>query len=252
MFKIIKLFIGCFSALFFISCLENETNPFDVEGDGYEVPELTINWDNIGTNITKGGILLEESLTVIFDGNTKENEFRYAIDNDQFSQWSNTKNILYRHLDDGSHTLYIQTRYPGGEDIDSDTIPFTVSLLPQKAVYVYPYEKKYSKGEAIDVQVRTKGIESCYLMHLELLGATIISDSIIYNDSGKANVFSKGSVIDIAVLGGSSIIENGGVVSLKLNVTDTTGAFHINAILKDSLDQIVAVDTVRGGYIVEK
>lgn len=252
MFKKTVTFISTTALLVMWGCTSDETNPFDTEGDNYVSPELTVQWDSTVTNIINDGILTEDTLFVSVTGNTVENEFRWKIDNDDYSTWTTTPLINYSHLDDGLHNLYIQTRYPEGMDIDSDTISFTVSLLPLKAVYLYPYQTIYNAGESIEVQVNTKGIEGAHLMHLELTGASIVTDSIIYNDSSSANTLVNNSVIDIAILGSKAIPKNGGVVSLKLALTDTTGIVNMTAVLKDSLDNIISVDVVRGGYFVEK
>lgn len=254
MLKQTVTFLTIIATFILWGCTGDETNPFDTEGNNYISPELTIQWDSSVTNVINGGILLEDTLFVSVTGNTLENEFRWKINSDEYTAWTSTPLISYSHLDDGLHKLYIQTRYPEGLDIDTDTISFTVSLLPVKAVYLYPFKTKYNTGESIEVQVNTKGIESAYLMHLELIGATIVKDTLIYEDSSniKTDPLVNGSVIDIIALGNQSIYGNGGVVSLQLALTDTTGVVNMVAVLKDSLNNTIALDTVRGGYFVEK
>lgn len=248
--KKIPVFL-CLSLMLLISCTSQKDNPFDVNGDDYVPPSLTVDW--INTNITQNGILTIDSLYITVIGNTPQNEFRYSLDSIFWSAWSISPIFQEKGIDDGIHIIYLQTRYPSGTDIYSDSINFTAAILPATAVYISPQKQYISYGDTADIIICTKGVSPpVYMMHLAISGAVIVDDTILYTDNGNVNAFSSDTVIDISVLEDTCAISGScNVISVSLANIGVTGIIGLNCVLRDKNNNTVSVDAVRGGRIVQ-
>ncbi len=232
-------------------CLANcvvRDNPFDSKGDNYVQPSLTVE----NTNIPDHGVLESDSLYIVIAGNTEKNEFRYSIDNRFWSPWNTITTINEKYFDDGGHMIYMQTRYPGGVDTISDSLDFSVYVLPPTAVYFYA-RKQYVTGGTAKFNIRTKGVPPVYVMHIVIGGATIVKDSITYTDNENVNSFCSNTTIDLSVMpGGKPIINDCNVVDLVLKDINSTNVISIDTcVLTNSDSTIINVDIVRGGYVVK-
>jgi hypothetical protein len=247
--KKIPVFL-CLSLMFLISCTSERDNPLDVNGDDYVPPSLTVDW--INTNITQNGILTIDSLFITVTGNTPQNEFRYSLDSIFWSAWSISPIFQENRIDDGIHIIYLQTRYPSGTDIYTDSINFTAAILPATAVYISPQKQYISYGDTADIVICTKGVSATYMMHLTISGAVIIDDTILYTNNDNVNAFSSDTIIDISVLEDTCAISGScNVISVSLANIGVTGIIGLNCVLRDKNNNTVSVDTVRGGRMVQ-
>ena len=121
---LISLGLWC---LLVIYCTLDKDNPFDINSNTYVPPTLTVDWDS--TNITQNGTLTIDSLHIRLIGNTPQNEFRHCIDSGNWSGWTSSSIIINRNIENGNYTIYLQTRYPNGTDIYTDSINFEVAII---------------------------------------------------------------------------------------------------------------------------
>ncbi len=234
-------------------CAPERDNPFDKESDIYIDPIIII--DSTLTNIPVNDTLISDSIYIQVNGNNTLCEFRYRIDDGPWSAWAKIQVIMEKYLDDGDHYIIIQTRYQNGTDIDADTLYFTVDVLPGTAVYLYHWKQSVS-GDSAVFSIRTKGIPPASLLHLKFSGAAIARDSVTYIDSLDTDSvlsLSHDSTLDVIVLpGGEMISGNCTVADVVLKDFSVTGFVDIvECVLKDSVDGVIVVDTVRGAVIVQ-
>ncbi len=248
--KRISIFLSVCSIVVLASCTAKKDNPFDISGESYTPPSLTIDWAN--TSITQNSILTVDSLYITVIGNTPYNEYRFSIDGTYWHTWSTSPIFQEKNLDDGSHSIFMQTRYPNNTDSYTDSIKILATILPTTAVYVSPYKQYITYGDTADITIRTKGISAAHMMHCVVSGATIVKDSLLYTTGANAGTLTSDSIVDIAVLNNNTpITGNCTVISLSLANITVSGTVGLSCVLRDKNNTAVSVDTVRGCVIVQ-
>ncbi len=242
--------IFCVIILLTVSCTSKRDNPFDIHSNNYIAPSFTIDW--AGSNISQNSIITKDSIYLSLIGNTEYNEFRHSMDNTYWHPWSTVSAIREQYIDDGMHSLFIESRYANSSDVSRDTVKFTAAILPASAVYIYPWKQYTSVGDTASITICTKNISGVYMMHCQIRGATIVKDSLLYTTSANASVLSSDSVADIAVLNDSTPISGSiPVIALSIANVNLTGKIDFSCVLRDKNNNTVSSETVRGCYILQ-
>lgn len=248
--KRISIFLSVFSIIVLVSCTAKKDNPFDINGENYTPPSLTIDWAN--TSIIQNSVLTVDSIYITVIGNTLYNEYRFGIDGTYWHAWSTSPLFREKNLDDGNYIIYLQTRYPNNTDSYTDSIKILATILPATAVYVSPYKQYITYGDTADITICTKGISAAYMMHCVVSGATIVKDSLLYTTGANAGTLTNNNIVDVVVLNDSTpITGNCTVLSLSLANITVSGTVGLSCVLRDKDNTAVSVDIVRGCVIVQ-
>ena len=106
-FKLIILFS---SLILFLSCEQEEIvyNSLDIENPEYIQPETTI--------IFALDIVSTTSMTITFEGNQDSMEYRYHLDAQDWSDWTNSTSAVFSSLTEGEHLFRVKSRYQSGDE----------------------------------------------------------------------------------------------------------------------------------------
>ena len=243
-----KNFIILLIAFVIINCAPNRDNPMDPNGDSYIEPNVEIS----KPIENEGDTLSGDTLSINWDA-VEYQEYRWKIDKQSWSVWGVVTSIKLDMLDDGLHTLFVETKYTGAESGTIDTTIFMVNTLPDRALFLFP-RKIVPKNDTAVVKVVAKGLLLGNLLHYKLTGAKIASKKIVYTtDDNNVSLLSTSTSVDLLVIsGGKKILSNGAIMELTLTDFESDSAFVDldSCVLRDSLNGDIVVDTVRGGRVV--
>ena len=63
------------------------------------------------TDLSNGDTLNTEALLISWEGNDLVSEFRFKLDDFNWTEWSEDESTLLDYLDEGDHQLSAQSRY---------------------------------------------------------------------------------------------------------------------------------------------
>ena len=203
--------------------------------------------------------LYTDSLSAVLNGDLATSEFRYRINNSGWlTTFSKDPQVLIRFLDDGYHTLEVQTRYEGWVKTHTATLGFVVAALDTTALYLYPYKyEAASSGDSARFSLRCRGLPASDRMHLVFSGGTVASVKPGKGlDSTDLVLFVADSTVDIMMRPHGRVLRDTMEI-LELTVHPVAGAdttwFVFNttqSVVRDTLNAPIAVAQMRGGVIV--
>ncbi len=189
-------------ALLYFACTEPpslEDNPLDPGGGEYQTPTVIIN-----SSFTDGSTVSSATATFELTGNELVFEFRYKLNEYEWSAWSKEINVLVEFLDEGSNTFYAQSRYESLEESDIASLGFTVDAVSGPALMFYPRRHFAEQNQSVTFQIMAEEVQN--LAGLEI-GIGYEPSKLIIQDVSSGSLFSEtGSPIFF-----SDISENGQV-----------------------------------------
>lgn len=117
--------------VFFAGCSKKTTtNPYE------STPDVTITLESVNTQDT----VYADSARFGLSGSTDRSQFRYKLDDGQYvaGAFAYMDEIVLRYLDEGEHTLTVETRNEGWTKTSIANYTFVVNAIDTSAVYVYP------------------------------------------------------------------------------------------------------------------
>ena len=99
-------------------------NPLDDQSSDYVSPTVSLL-----TDLNNGDTLYAESLTTNWEGNDLVSEFRFKLDELDWTDWSEDASKILDYLDEGNHQLSAQSRYLNGDMSDIVSVSFVVDAV---------------------------------------------------------------------------------------------------------------------------
>jgi len=119
--------------LLFSLCEIKRNNPLDASGSTFVQPQIVV--DTTGASVGNGDTIHFDSATVVVIGNKAESRFQVSIDSGSWSTWKSSGKFHFYSLEDGKHTILIESKYDGGTISVYDTIAFYVRTIGYKPAY---------------------------------------------------------------------------------------------------------------------
>jgi hypothetical protein len=142
----IKLFIFSF-LLICVGCEDKVSvrdNVLDSGNEDYESPTITLN-----SGLLDGEVINSETVSFIVEGNELVTEYRFKLDSNLWSNWSDESTITFSYLDEGDHTVYFQSRYESGDTSNTIETSFVVDAVSGPALMFYPRRHQVNQGTTV-------------------------------------------------------------------------------------------------------
>jgi len=141
--------------LFGLSCSEPELvldNELDPGNPDYVPPETSIIYTI--PVLDEQGLIVDDNITLFWEGNDEDMEFRYRLDEALWTMWDSTTITSFTYLNEGVHIFIVQGRYPSGVvDKNPDTLAFIVDAVSGPALMFYPRRNFAEQGETVIFQI---------------------------------------------------------------------------------------------------
>jgi uncharacterized repeat protein (TIGR02543 family) len=184
------------SSLLFVGlttlCSPDLNNPLDEQSSSFVPPEINV--DAKTSTIINGETIHFNSGVLSVSGNKDISRFRYQLDDGDWSKWQPEGSFTFSELDDGGHTLIIETKYDKGTKVYNDTIQFGVKVDGFKPGFVSNYVDTFIStfpGKSLSITETAVGADSIkYSWHKngeiekEFSGNTLSIDSFSIKDTG--------------------------------------------------------------------
>jgi hypothetical protein len=141
-------------AMFLLTCdklpekLTEPFNPLDPKNPHYLDPKI---------HKTEGpdsnAIITNDAITFSWEGNKSNMQFRYKLDANNWSEYSNITSVFFDHLDEYDHFFYMQSRYVTGDTSDVKITPFTVNAISGPALMFFPKYIEVTSGNQFQVEL---------------------------------------------------------------------------------------------------
>jgi hypothetical protein len=242
-----------FILIIFISgCAPVRDNPLDIQSDNFIHPQVIFLFEN-HSNLTDNILdtIYNDSVGIIWGDKNDYVEFRYTIDNQEWSDWSGMSGASF-FFSEGKHTITVESQHINMTGLVKDSLSFFVKSLPEKSIYLTPRFLKAGSGSSV-VTVKSSSIGNAAMIHLVFKGAEIDSAWLAENLQGQnlQILYSKETVDMIVFPGTVNLSGDISLVSLRLktSVTDSARVDFSECILRDSLNQKLTVNSTRGCII---
>jgi len=240
-------------------------NPLDPDNPDYEPPAVVITY-----GIMDGGVLMTDSATFSWEGNSITKDFSYRFDNGEWSNWTTIQTVTFSYLDEMAHRFEVRAR---GENDEIQEIPatsdFTTDAVDGASLILFPYRQTSNVGDTLTVAVMLEEVTN-------ILGAEF---TLTYDPTGFLFIDSQtGTFADSIQATGLQVVEVDPVLGkVSASVTAAAGSVKFfsgtaslltirlktikigtysltlgNGVLVDSNRQPAAVNRLRGGVVVVK
>ena len=155
-----------FFILFLFSCEENtpiRDNPLDDESGDYISPTI-----NLLTDIASGDTVYSETVTFSWEGNELVSEFRFKLDEFDWTEWSEDESMLLDYLDEGNHQLSAQSRYLNGDTSGSVSVSFVVDAVDGPSLMFFPRRHLAQAGETVTFQIMAEEVTNLMMSEIHL------------------------------------------------------------------------------------
>jgi len=206
-------------------------NPIDPRNPNFQPPRA-----EIISGPADNSTVAEHTVTFKWRGNQADSLmlFSYKLDNQNWSEWSNVKEVTFAYLDEGKHTFYVKAKYLNNIEQQQPTqVNFTVDAVKGPAIMFVPRKVEVRPNSSFDAEVY---IEEA----VDFAGVKIIisynqlyfdvEDVQVYKDSKSILLKNGGSIIDFV-----NIDKRDGKVEMNLavaggNPTDVNGTGPIGKV----------------------
>ncbi len=191
MFKFLKLTALVLLLLQIVLCTSEPTSPINEYDPGFIPSQIII--DTKGSSLTSGDTIHSDSATLSIKGNTSESRFQIRIDSADWDTWQKEGTFHYDSLKDGTHQIFIKTKYLSGTRIDSSTITFYVQAEGYKPFYNLKGDSTIiiDSGSSIIITAPAQGAQPLSYIWTKnnvplsiIAGDTLKLSNVIYEDSG--------------------------------------------------------------------
>ena len=179
--------------LFVFSCEDvapTKDNPLDTGGEDYVAPTVVIVSD-----LTNGDIISSETVSLSLQGNELVTDYRYKLDSFPWTDWFEEAIATLEYLDEGEHTVLIQSRYLSGDTSAIASLSFVVDAVEGPALMFYPRRHTTSQGNSVTFQVLAEEVTALMAaeVHLEFdpskLEIVSVSQGNLFQN-GQESIFS--------------------------------------------------------------
>ena len=201
-YKLNSVYSFCISINFIfilsLSCSEPESlvldNDWDSENPDYIPPQVNIIYTEPA--IDDQGFIYDNNITLAWEGNAQDMQYRYRSNNSAWTPWDSVKIINLDFLDEGEFEFIVQGKYLSGAVVENpDTLNFKVNAVEGPALIFYPRREFVEQNEIVNFQIL--GEEVVNLMSAEISlsfdPSSLQVESINQGDffqSGQESIFS--------------------------------------------------------------
>jgi hypothetical protein len=236
-------------ALFLVCAPKPRNNPLDPGGEAYEVPKLEDN--AIPLPQTPATPVTNNAVNFTIDGSSTQREYSYAVDDtSKWTPWATSVHVN-EILDDGTHTLYVRSRYLEGADIQLTTREFTVSTLVAPAVYLTP-RKVVAPANRATFRVYGKGLPPLLSVHIEVSGAALREVKVNIAPDGQYQTLITGNIAEIGLLPQAALVQGDvyiGDIVVEKGSAEQMARVTMNCSVKDTNNVTVSNLMNGDGYI---
>ena len=161
----IKLFIYSF-LLILIGCEDKVSvrdNILDSGNEDYEAPTILLSSGALG-----GEVINSEIISFVVEGNDLVNEYRFKLDSNLWSNWSDESTVTLSYLDEGDHTVYFQSRYESGDTSTTLQTSFIVDAVSGPALMFYPRRHQVDQGTTVTFSLLAEEVSDLMAAEINL------------------------------------------------------------------------------------
>ena len=138
-----------------------QDNPLDPGNEDYVEPTISFL-----SELNNGDIISTETLSLAWQGNELVTEYRYKLDSFPWTDWFEDASATLEYLDEGEHTMSIQSRYLSGDTSEIASLSFIVDAVEGPALIFYPRRHIATQGSTVTFQILAEEVTA--LMAAEL------------------------------------------------------------------------------------
>jgi uncharacterized protein (TIGR02145 family)/uncharacterized repeat protein (TIGR02543 family) len=150
--------------IFILTCKIVPHNPVDPDDETYIPPKLLFT----GNNFKDGDTIVTEEVGWSFNGSLgSRNQYRYKIDDKNWSEWKNVKNsgsevrLVFTRNDTGKHTVSFQSCYHPNNNDFTDT-SFSFFKINRPIIILEPVDQVVTEGQPVTFTVVANGTNLSY------------------------------------------------------------------------------------------
>jgi hypothetical protein len=257
-----KFFILLLGIIVFWSCEDivvDQENPLDPGNPDYESPLV-----NIISGPGEGEVIDEPQVTFAWEGNELVDSYRYRFDANDWSAWLEETSKTFDYLDEGNHSISVQSQYLTGDTSQVENISFMVDAVTGPALMFYPRRQEATVGESVMFQILAEEVTNLTATEFSInfdpahLAITSVTQGEIFAAS-EESIFltqydnSAGTLSVItAILGGDepSVAGTGVLIEIQMNVISASSSeltFSGSEVFRDPENNDLTInETVHG------
>ena len=190
-------------SFFLISCTVEDLayeNDLDPQNPEFTEPQTTIKPVS-SDNFAKSSFVIE------WQGIISSMEFRYKLDEKEWSNWDIQTSATLNYLDEGSHLFLVRGRYLSGyEEATPDSLPFSTDAVTGPALRIAPLYKETVNGDAFTVDIMAEDLSNVAGAEIFILfDASVLAYQSI--DKGEFFGRAQGQVLEITKLKTSNLLQ---------------------------------------------
>ena len=162
-----KLFVYILFFFFILNCddvVPIQDNPLDPGNEDYVEPTIAFL-----SELNNGDIISTETLYLAWQGNELVTEYRHKLDSFSWTDWSEDASTTLEYLDEGEHTISIQSRYLSGDTSSVVSLSFFVDAVKGPALNFYPRHHAITQGDTVTFQVLAEEVTDLMAAEIHLL-----------------------------------------------------------------------------------
>lgn len=163
----IKNFLFTFISIILVLSCENvvptQDNPLDPGNEDYVEPTIAF-----ASELSDGDIISTETLSIAWEGNQLVTEYRYKLDSFSWTDWFEDASVTLDYLDEGEHTISIQSRYLSGDTSAIASLSFVVDAVGGPALMFYPRRQITTQGSTVTFQVMAEEVSALMAAEIHL------------------------------------------------------------------------------------
>ena len=251
--------------MFFLSCEDVtpvQDNPLDPGNEDYVEPTIAF-----VSELNDGDIISTETLSLAWQGNELVTEYRYKLDSFPWTDWFEDASATLEYLDEGEHTISIQSRYLSGDTSAIASLSFIVDAVEGPALMFYPRRHITTQGSSVTFQVLAEEVTALMAaeIHLEFDPSKIeivsVSQGSLFQN-GQESIFSyevsSGSIEVLTTLLSSSapsVSGTGDLIQIEVKSLQSGSAsisFNGSDVFRDpDNNDITIIEKINGLVTVE-
>jgi hypothetical protein len=219
---------------------------------------------NIISGPGEGEVIDEPQVTFAWEGNELVDSYRYRFDANDWSAWLEETSKTFDYLDEGNHSISVQSQYLTGDTSQVENISFMVDAVTGPALMFYPRRQEATVGESVMFQILAEEVTNLTATEFSInfdpahLAITSVTQGEIFAAS-EESIFltqydnSAGTLSVItAILGGDepSVAGTGVLIEIQMNVISASSSeltFSGSEVFRDPENNDLTInETVHG------
>jgi len=155
-------------------------NPLDPTDPNYTPPQVTII-----QGPEENEIVNSDTVLFTWEGNHNDMQFRYKMDNTDWSEYSDAISTTFTLLDDEAHRFEVQGKYLTGTESDPNVINFVVDAISPEAIFLYPRRITTITGSTFEVDLYVDVLDSIAIVSAKINfdPSKLHANNVTFNDA---------------------------------------------------------------------